>query len=361
MKFITDTLKGVKLMQATAMLRKLWPIRSSNKNNETNVALRLSEANLHPFWVMVEKEASDLVHSWRSIILLALMTLTCFGSLYTAIQTIQSIDPNSDELKSFVFLRLFTLSDGTLPSFISFVGFLGPLIGLGLGFDAINTERNKGTLSRLMSQPIHRDYVISSKFLAALMVIAVMFLSLGFVVMGMGLWSIGIPPSPEEFLRMLLFLLLSIVYVAFWLNVSILFSVRMKQAATSALSGIAIWIFFTIFYGMITRMLGSALYPGDAAAVSEQMSYQHLILFLERLSPSFLFNEATTTLLVPSVRSLGPLTSEQLYFSIPNTPLPLGQSLLLVWPQVTCLIAATAICFGISYRLFMRQEIRSRS
>lgn len=158
-----------------------------------------------------------------------------------------------------------------------------------------------------------------------------------------------------------MFLLLSIVYVAFWLNVSIVFSVRMKQAATSALTGIAIWIFFTIFYGMITTMLGSALYPGDAAAVSEQIRYQHLMLFLERLSPNYLFNEATTTLLMPSVRSLGPLTSEQLYFAIPNTPLPLGQSLLLVWPQVTCLIAATVICFGISYRLFMRQEIRSRS
>jgi ABC-2 type transport system permease protein len=347
-------------MQAIAKLRKLWPVRKFS-GTASSAPVEHDQAVLHPFWVIVEKEASDLISSWRSIILLALMTLTCFGSLYTAIQTLQSVDPSSEELKSFIFLRLFTLSDGTLPSFITFVGFLGPLIGLGLGFDAINSERNKGTLSRMMSQPIHRDYVISAKFLAALMVIGTMFMSLGFVVMGLGLWTIGIPPSPEEFLRMVLFLLLSIVYVAFWLNLSILFSVRMKQAATSALSGIAIWIFFLIFYGMITSLLGTALNPGGSAAVDDQIEYQQTMLFLERISPNYLFNEATTTLLVPSVRSLGPLTTEQLYYAIPNTPLPLGQSLLLVWPQVTSLIAITTICFGISYRLFMRQEIRSRS
>jgi len=34
---------------------------------------------------------------------------------------------------------------------------------------------------------------------------------------------------------------------------------------------------------------------------------------------------------------------------------------LLVWPQLTGLIAATIVCFGLSYLLFLRQEIRSRA
>ena len=77
------------------------------------------------------------------------------------------------------------------------------------------------------------------------------------------------------------------------------------------------------------------------------------------MMPNQLFSEATTTLLMPSVRSLGPLTMEQVYGTIPG-PLPLGQSLLLVWPQVTGLIAATTLCFVITYISFMRREIRSR-
>lgn len=84
------------------------------------------------------------------------------------------------------------------------------------------------------------------------------------------------------------------------------------------------------------------------------------MMWLNRISPYTLFNEATTTLLVPSVRNLGPLTNEQVIGAIAS-PLPFGQSLLLVWPQITGLTALTLICFALSYVLFLRQEIRGRS
>ena len=34
-----------------------------------------------PFWVIVNKEIRDHVRSWRFIILLAIITLTCMGAL----------------------------------------------------------------------------------------------------------------------------------------------------------------------------------------------------------------------------------------------------------------------------------------
>ena len=35
-------------------------------------------ANIHhPFWVIVKKEISDNVHSWRFIILIVIIALTC--------------------------------------------------------------------------------------------------------------------------------------------------------------------------------------------------------------------------------------------------------------------------------------------
>ena len=78
-----------------------------------------------------------------------------------------------------------------------------------------------------------------------------------------------------------------------------------------------------------------------------------------RFNPSQLFDDATTTLLIPMVRSLGPLTMEQMEGAIPS-PLPLGQSLTLIWPQVTAMVAGTIVFFAIAYTLFMRREIRSR-
>lgn len=321
--------------------------------------MRSDDRRLHPFWVIVQKEVADHLNSWRFYILLLLLVLTCFGSLYTAMMSIRDAAPSEDALASHLFLKLFTVSDGTLPAFMTFIAFLGPLLGIGMGFDAINSERTKGTLSRLLAQPIHRDYVLHAKFVAALFVISVMFFALGFLVMGLGLLMLGIPPTAEEFWRMVIFLLLSICYVAFWLNLAILFSVRFRQAATSALASIAVWIFFSVFFTMIVRLIATATLPSQAVDMNGWLSHQQFVQILMRFSPSQLFSEATTIMLTPSIRSLGPLTMEQIYGAIPS-PLPLGQSVLLIWPHIIGLIAATTVCFGLSYLLFMRQEIRSR-
>ncbi len=111
---------------------------------------------------------------------------------------------------------------------------------------------------------------------------------------------------------------------------------------------------------MLVELLSkSILNPENIASTSDAISKQGLVLNLMRISPNYLFTESTTTLMSPSVRSLGPLTVEQTTGAIAG-PLPLSQSLLLIWPQLTGLIAATLVCFALSYLLFMRQEIRSK-
>ncbi|MDR1153625.1 MAG: ABC transporter permease [Bacteroidales bacterium] len=320
-----------------------------------------SSANgvMHPFRVIVGKEISDHIRSWRFIILAAIILLTCFGALYTSLSNFSKVIKPTDPEDAFFFLKLFTASDGTLPSFLVFISFLGPLLGISLGFDAINTEQNRGTLSRVLAQPVHRDYLINAKFVAALTVIGIMFFALGFLVFGIGLIAVGIPPTAEEFLRIVFFILLSVCYVAFWLNLAIFFSVRFRQAATSALACIAVWLFFSVFYNMIVSLVAKAIMPSEIASEYQMLGFQRFILNLLRVAPGQLFNDASTTLLMPNVRSLGPLTMEQVQGAIPS-PLPLGQSLLIVWSQLTALVAGTVIWFGLSYLSFMRREVRSR-
>ncbi|GIO11771.1 ABC transporter permease [Cohnella xylanilytica] len=320
-----------------------------------------------PFWVMVQKEFGDHIRSWRFIILLAIVTLACIGSIYAAVtalkdgQSASSGSGSGDAANSFLFLKMFTESDGSLPNFLTFLSFLAPLIGIAIGFDGINSERNKGTLSRVMSQPVYRDDFLNAKFVAGLLLIAVVVFSLGFLVMGMGLFTIGYPPTPEEFWRVIATLLITTVYVGLWLNLSLLFSVRFRQAATSALSGIAVWIFFLVFYGMIVNLVGNATAPGDPTDAAALLHQQDWLMLLSRLSPAYLFQEAASTLLLPDTRTLNPfITQDQAYLAI-NAPLSFGQSLLLVWPQVVAIVAETAISFAASYVAFMRQEIRSRS
>src|SRR5690606_29186246 len=112
---------------------------------------------------------------------------------------------------------------------------------------AINSEFNGRTLSRILSQPIHRDFLLNAKFTGALTVIGVLFTALILLTTGVGIMLVGFPPSGLEVTRIILFTLLTIVYIAFWLNLAILSSVWFKHTATSALVVIAVWLFFTMF------------------------------------------------------------------------------------------------------------------
>lgn len=307
--------------------------------------------------VIFRKEVCDHFASKRLLILFGLVAITCLSSVYVAAMTIRQSAAEAAET-GFVFLLLFSTSGGSLPSFLSFFGFLGPLVGLTLGFDSINGERIRGTLSRVLAQPIHRDAVINGKFLAGLYTVSLMLLALLLSVSGIGVRLTGIPPTGSETSRLLCFFVLSVFYVAFWLSVSILFSVLFRQAATSALAAMAVWIFFTVFAGLLAGLVADAIVPlGPDALPLEVLKHQHIEMALSRLSPPTLYYEATSVLLTPHLRTLGPVFMEQLEGAIPGA-LPLRQALLLIWPDATGLIAATLVCFAVSYVIFMKQEIR---
>ena len=313
-----------------------------------------------PFVVMLRKEIADITRSWRFIVLLVLIILTFISAMYVSLTNLKAaIGNESDSGKLFLYLKLLTTTDGSLPAFHIFISFLGALLGIALGFDAVNAEQNNGTLIRLMAQPVYRDNLLLAKFLGALIVVSALFLSLALLMIGGGLIITGVWFEAVELFRILAFIVLTVLYVGSWLSLSILLSVRFKQATASALTAIGIWVFFTIFYGIIVNMIAKAFFPDPAfLSQAELFSWNNLLLDLLGLAPNHLYTDATTALLMPSVRSLGPLSMEQMAGAIPS-PLPLRESLLIVWPQVSGLLAATAVCFALSYYWFMRREIRS--
>lgn len=314
--------------------------------------------NLYAFSILMKKEIADHIRSWKFIILLAIILLTCVASLHSALQILKNTAPvPNDPDAAFFFLKIFTTSDGTIPSFHLLVGFLGPLLGICLGFDAVNTEFNGRTLGRILSQPVHRDYFLNAKFMGALTVIGVLFISLILLTVGAATLLIGFPPTLVACNRLVLFALLTIVYVAFWLNLSILFSIRFRHSATSALVAIAIWLFFTVFYPIIINIVAKAAQPNPYASHMEIMQYQDFILTCMRFAPSQLYSDGTNILLMPSIRSLGPLHMEQLQGAIPS-PLPVWESIKIAWAQIIALVACTILCFAASYYFFMRKEIR---
>ncbi len=77
------------------------------------------------------------------------------------------------------------------------------------------------------------------------------------------------------------------------------------------------------------------------SSIGDFFKHLHVAEFTDCASnEAELFSDSTTTLLMPSVQSLGPMTMEQMADAIPS-PLPFTESLMVVWPQLYGLIAAT--------------------
>lgn len=196
--------------------------------------------------IIARKELADTVQSVRFAVLLVLIGLAALASVQAATGPIQDAADAASQTPS-VFLLLFTLTADRVPSFHEFVGILGPLVGIALGFDSISAERSDRTLSRLVAQPIYRDDVINGKFLAGVATITIVLCAITAMVVAYGMWSLGQIPDPSELARIIAFLIVAIAYVALWLALAILVSVLVRRATTAAFVTIAAWLIFTLF------------------------------------------------------------------------------------------------------------------
>ncbi len=304
---------------------------------------------------VVAKEMADHLTSARMRILELLIVLTAAGTGYAALQQITG-SRTQDE---FLFLRLFTSAREPLPAFAGFLGFLVPLVAIALAFDAINGEFSRRTISRVLAQPIYRDALLLGKFLGAFFTLALVLTAIWLLIFGIGLLGLGVPPSGPEVARSLLFLLATIVYGGFWMALALLFSTIFRQAATAALASIAVWLFFTAFWEILVSLVAQSLRPIRFGFLEEFLAQAQMQLLLSRFSPNTLFVEATVALLMPAVRTLGVILPFELEGAIMGAPLPVGQSLLLIWPQLTGMVAVTILLFALSYVSFQRREIRT--
>jgi ABC-2 type transport system permease protein len=186
------------------------------------------------------------------------------------------------------------------------------------------------------------------------------------IIAGLGIRLIGVVPGAEEISRLFIYLIISILYISFWLGISILFSVVFRSTATSALASLAVWIFFSFFVSLGAGVLADAVAPmsQSASGIDPDVLLRHeqVQRTISFFSPMNLYSDATSTILNPMRKAtklvfVGPM--EQLSMSRFQNPLPLLQSLYIVTPHLVSLVAITFLCFGICYLVFMRQEIRT--
>lgn len=306
---------------------------------------------------VARKELADHLLSGRFVVLMAVLGIATAAAVFAASGGIRDVAPGAQGITA-LFLKLFTVTTEPVPfPLIVFVGFLAPLLGIMFGFDAVNGERSQGTLPRLLSQPIHRDEVILGKFVAGLVVVAIMLTSLVLSVSGIGIFRLGVVPSVAEVTRLFVWLVLAVIYVGFWQALATLTSVLARRASTSALIPVGTWLVLTLFGTFIFGALAGLVAPRDGSTEAE-VAYLQAEQTISQISPITLFQQGSTVLLDPEVRTVGLVTLEQVDRAI-ISELNLTQSLLVVWPQLVILVAMTAVMFALAYVAFLRQEVRA--
>jgi ABC-2 type transport system permease protein len=309
------------------------------------------------------KELRDQFGSKRFLILFGLIVLLSSLAAYQGVDFIRN-----NEAAGFVYI--FSGSQMSF-SFIQIMVFFGPLLGLALGFDAINKERANGTLSILLGQPIFRDSVINGKFIAGATALTTLALGTIGILSGLAIPMLGFGPTLAESSKILVLALLTVVYLVFWLSLGILYSVLARRTSTSIMASIATWLVFSIVISILASVVSSALVPlpggsirpgGQGGQGGFQMSEEFmeamqqrtaLMSNIEKLSPANLYEEAASDILGVMggfMRGMGRQEFQR--------TLTLGEALAANWANIAVLAVGLVICFAASYVMFLRSEIR---
>lgn len=332
------------------------------------------------------KELSDHLGSKRYLLLFTLIVTLSIASAYQGADFIKN-NPNSS------FVDIFAGAQNTNISFIYLMIIFGPIIGLALGFDAINRERTRGSLSVLLSQPIYRDSILNGKFIAGVAALSLLAVSTIGILTGVAIPLLGFGPVGDEILRIGAFTLFTILYLSIWLALGLLFSIMSKNTTTSILMSISTWLMFSIIitiaasfiadvaapievptgFQVITRPANQT-FPGSFNQTggfnstfssssfldqTQMRDYREILennanieAAVQKISPCYLYEDAATSLL--GITEGG--------FGIAGNPfqgLETSQSVSSSWPQITVLAVVMIACFAASYMLFLRQEIRA--
>ena len=142
-----------------------------------------------------------------------------------------------------------------------------------------------------------------------------------------------------------------------------LLSIVFRSPATAALVALGVWLFLTVLWPMLAPALAQVIAPPDPRYAALGLQTPDTAIWAQTLSRAcrrtICSAKRCWRCCRRTTRSLGPVFLEQLRGAVMGAPLPLGESLMIAWPQTVALIAGTIVLFVAGYIVFQRQEVRA--
>lgn len=200
---------------------------------------------------------------------------------------------------------------------------LAPLVALVLGASTIATERDKGTMQRLLSQPITPGELLLSKHFGLLIALAVATV-IGFAPAAL---MIGIVAGGRAFAYFTIFPAITMLLIASMTAIGVLISSTAKSGSKALGSAVLAWFGFVLLYDLI--LIGSLL----AASLSPRA-----LIGLVIANPVDAARILVVLILEPDLHALGPAGAALLSIFGRRGAIALLLAIIAVWSVVPVLL-----------------------
>lgn len=135
-----------------------------------------------------------------------------------------------------------------------------PLLIFFLGFGAIATERQNGTLKLLLIQGLKWRTLILGKTLGIIAVVMTLFIPIVLTTIFLCTALEDMNTSSDELLRLFFLIVFYFIYLVIFCVVAVLVSAVSKTSKTALVSLIGLWLMFIIVLPRISQALGASIY-----------------------------------------------------------------------------------------------------
>lgn len=336
-------------------------------------------------YIIAEKEFSDTITGGRFLLVLAMFLII---AAVGASQGIQDYNTALDRYKDITehgqdenYSTYWQISPTVMDIFMKIgesMTILGAILGIAVGFDLISGEREGQTLKLLLSNPVYRDEVITGKMLGGVMTLAFTMAT----VLGVSLAILliaGLTPTPGEMGLILIFGVVSLLYLTGCFAIALAMSGIAKRSGTALMYSLVIFFFLSAIIPAVGTLSADTLAgekPLEPALVSydtmeeEWTSYQDelrnyeinrkvVIDTFNIFSPQINYERISRAITQPlkCLIFYGGHYDNPCYYSV-DEDIDYSEIFSILWKNIIALILIPVFFMGLAYVTFLRIDLR---
>lgn len=292
--------------------------------------MRLNTANI---LTVAQKEFADNLSSSRFRVLLAIIIVILLSYSVTAAKS------GFFAFEDAIFVTAFTM------------GLYLPLLGIALGFDAIIKELVSNSMNILLAHPVFRDSIILGKMAGGFGTLIFVILLSILSSVGIMLVLSGMPVSLVQINQVIVFAVISLIYLSLFFALGVLFSVTCNNPSKSFIFSMMFWVVFVIMFGPISSFIASVA-TGETVYSENGERTMELYNQLQYLSP---LNHYSQVIMGSGMSISG--TDQKVSAGIFDPEHTLGQWFKDYWTNVVELTIIPVLLIVASVLAFMKKDV----